>query len=201
MIDRIKLNCSKHPDFIGSWLPHDTVICDNIITVFEANKKNHRAGVSADGRVLQTRKKSTDLIVTPSDLEKETFNDVAIYMEHLKECYIDYLEQWSFLKSLELNMHIGAFNIQKYDKGGHFGTIHSERTSVNTLYRTLVWMTYLNDVEKGGETEFPMFGLKVKPEKGKTLIWPAEWTHAHLGAVVTQGHKYIITGWMHFPIS
>ena len=60
-------------------------------------------------------------------------------------------------------------------------------------------MTYLNDVQDGGETEFPMFGLKVNPEKGKTLIWPAEWTHAHLGAVVKKGNKYIITGWMHYP--
>ena len=59
-------------------------------------------------------------------------------------------------------------------------------------------MTYLNDVPEGGETEFPMFGLKVKPETGKTLIWPAEWTLAHLGSVVKNGKKYIITGWMHF---
>jgi len=31
------------------------------------------------------------------------------------------------------------------------------------------------------------------------LIWPAEWTHAHLGAIVKKGNKYIITGWMHHP--
>ena len=96
-------------------------------------------------------------------------------------------------------MHIGSFNIQKYDEGGHFGTLHSERTSLNFLHRILVWMTYLNNVPDGGATEFPMFGLKVKPEKGKTLIWPAEWTHAHLGKVVKKGNKYIITGWMHYP--
>ena len=60
-------------------------------------------------------------------------------------------------------------------------------------------MTYLNDVPEGGETEFPMYGLKIKPETGKTLIWPAEWTHAHKGAIVVKGNKYIITGWMHYP--
>ena len=41
--------------------------------------------------------------------------------------------------------------------------------------------------------------LKIKPQKGKTLIWPAEWTHAHSGEVLNSGVKYIITGWMHFP--
>ena len=42
--------------------------------------------------------------------------------------------------------------------------------------------------------------IKVKPEKGKTLIWPAEWTHAHTGSILKSGKKYIITGWMHFGI-
>ena len=98
-------------------------------------------------------------------------------------------------------MHIGPFNIQKYDDGGHFRKLHAERTSLHTLHRVFAWMTYLNDVPEGGETEFPMYGLKIKPEKGKTLIWPAEWTHAHKGAVVAKGNKYIITGWMHYPDS
>jgi hypothetical protein len=62
-------------------------------------------------------------------------------------------------------------------------------------------MTYLDDVEDGGETRFHHFGIDVRPERGKTLIWPAEWTHAHSGAVVTKGRKHIITGWVHFPLS
>ena len=41
----------------------------------------------------------------------------------------------------------------------------------------------------------------IKPEIGKTLIWPAEWTHAHKGEVLNSGVKYIITGWMHFPFN
>jgi hypothetical protein len=60
-------------------------------------------------------------------------------------------------------------------------------------------MTYLNDVDDGGLTTFEHYGVSVKPEAGKTLIWPAEWTHAHRGCVVEVGPKYIITGWMHFP--
>ena len=60
-------------------------------------------------------------------------------------------------------------------------------------------MTYLNDVEDGGNTYFTHYDLKIKPEIGKTLIWPAEWTHAHCGEVLNSGVKYIITGWMHFP--
>ena len=53
-------------------------------------------------------------------------------------------------------------------------------------------------VEEGGETLFQHYGLSVKPKKGKTIIWPAEWTHAHSGGLVKQGCKYIVTGWIQF---
>ena len=59
-------------------------------------------------------------------------------------------------------------------------------------------MTYLNDVDDGGTTDFHYYDIKIKPEKGKTLIWPSEWTHAHSGSVLKSGEKYIITGWIHF---
>ena len=44
------------------------------------------------------------------------------------------------------------------------------------------------------------YEIKIKPMQGKTMIWPAEWTHAHSGEVVKSGKKYIITGHMHYPI-
>jgi uncharacterized membrane protein len=69
------------------------------------------------------------------------------------------------------------------------------------MHRIFAWMTYLNDVNQGGETCFEHFDLKVKPITGQTLIWPAEWTHAHKGEVLLKGNKYIITGWMHFPFN
>ena len=62
-------------------------------------------------------------------------------------------------------------------------------------------MTYLNDVspEDGGSAIFTHYGLELQPQKGQTLIWPAEWTHAHKGSILKGNSKYIITGWMHFP--
>jgi hypothetical protein len=113
---------------------------------------------------------------------------------------MDYLEQWPFLRDPLKEVDIGAFNIQKYRVGGHFSKLHTERASVFTMHRALVWMTYLNEVEDGGQTSFAHYRLDVKPERGKTLIWPTDWTHAHTGNLVTTGVKYIVTGWMHYPI-
>ena len=53
-----------------------------------------------------------------------------------------------------------------------------------TVYRFFVFMTYLNDVDDGGETYFNHFKIKVKPKYGKTMIWPAEWTHTYSEEVV-----------------
>ena len=122
------------------------------------------------------------------------------YIKELKILYEDYVEQWPFIKKFLNSVDIGGFNIQKYNTGGHISSIHSERTSIPTLQRIFVFLTYLNDVEEGGETRFDHYNLNIVPKKGKTIIWPAEWTHAHSGGVVTKGNKYVITGWMNFPI-
>jgi hypothetical protein len=59
-------------------------------------------------------------------------------------------------------------------------------------------MTYLNDIKEGGETEWFHQKLKIKPEKGLTVIWPAEWLYLHRGCVAKKETKYIITGWISF---
>ena len=70
------------------------------------------------------------------------------------------------------------------------------------MHRIFAWMTYLNDVQsQNGNTNFTHYDIKISPEKGKTLIWPAEWTHAHHGEILKTETKYIITGWMCFPLS
>jgi hypothetical protein len=56
-------------------------------------------------------------------------------------------------------------------------------------------MTYLNDVNDGGETHFYHQELKVQPRKGLTLIWPADWTYTHRGIASPTEDKYIVTGW------
>ena len=60
-------------------------------------------------------------------------------------------------------------------------------------------MTYLNDVPDGG-TQFKNYNLTVKAKKGKTVLWPSDFTHTHKSEISKKYSKYIVTGWMHFPI-
>ena len=39
---------------------------------------------------------------------------------------------------------------------------------------------------------------KIKAVKGKTVIWPTDFTHTHRGIVSPTEHKYIATGWFNF---
>ena len=194
---RLKVE-NNQVNFIGSWKLENDEISKNIINFFENNIDLQKDGSTGDGKKLNI-KKTTDINIHPKDLNDKKFIDIKKYIDELHKCYLDYQEQWPFLKDKINTVDIPTFNIQKYNPGDHFSHIHTERSSLNSLHRVFAWMTYLNDVEDGGNTYFTHYDLRIKPEIGKTLIWPAEWTHAHRGEVLNSGVKYIITGWMHFP--
>jgi hypothetical protein len=107
--------------------------------------------------------------------------------DYLKK--IDKISQWRLCPS---------YNIQRYDgKEEGFFSLHNE-TSGSYPYRLLAWMIYLNNAECG--TEFPYQDTIVKPLIGRTVIWPAGWTHPHRGVTPNIGLKYIVTGWFyHLP--
>tara|TARA_X000000368_G_C22740550_1_gene583645 strand:- start:44 stop:631 length:588 start_codon:yes stop_codon:yes gene_type:complete len=84
--------------------------------------------------------------------------------------------------------------IQKTEPMQGYHGFHSESTTWQHCGRTFAWMVYLNDVEEGGETEFLYQKTKVKPEKGKVVIWPGGFTHPHRGNP-PMSDKYIATGW------
>ena len=189
-------------NFIGSWLISNDILFDDMIKFFEKNTHLHNNGVTDRG-INFNEKKTTDMTINPIDLKKKEYSIINDYFNELFKCYNDYKNQWSFLKNTIKTLDIPSFNIQRYLPGDHFSKVHTERSSTSTSHRVFAWMTYLNDVneEDGGCTNFSHFNLKTKPKKGKTLIWPAEWTHAHSGEVLNRGKKYIITGWMCFPFN
>lgn len=199
---RIELIGRTSPHFIGSWNINNDDLCKNIIDFFKNNSVLQKKGVTTGNTVNEEVKKTTDITINPESLKSKDYEIFVTYFDHLNKCFLDYKEQYPFLKTFIKKISIGPFNIQKYSSGDHFSRLHSERTSINTLHRLFAWMTYLNDVkeENGGTTDFDSYKIKVKPEQGKTLIWPAEWTHAHYGSILKSGEKFIITGWIDFKV-
>jgi hypothetical protein len=195
-----ELDKKKETHFVGAWNIKNDNLCKEIIRYFDENKKLQKNGATASG-TNYTNKKTTDISINPNDLKNDKYKCFNSYIDELYKCFIDYQLQWPFLKKMVKNVDIGSFNVQKYSKGDHFSQIHTERADLKTSNRLFAWMTYLDSVEDGGTTNFLHYGIKIKPEIGKTLIWPAEWTHAHSGEILNSGEKHIITGWMNFPYS
>lgn len=69
--------------------------------------------------------------------------------------------------------------------------------------RVSTLILYLNDVEEGGETDFPEVGLSILPKKGNALYFEyfnsfkqLDLKSVHAGAPVKAGEKWIATKWM-----
>lgn len=192
---------SENENFIGCWKIENSKLFDQIINFFELNSQIQNRGYVSD-RIDEQIKKTTDITINPIDLKKKEYGIFNSYFEELFKCYEDYKKQWPFLKKTIETLDIPNFNIQRYNPGDHFSHIHCERDNSKNMHRVFAWMTYLNDIKaENGTTNFTHYNIKIRPEQGKTLIWPAEWTHAHAGEILKIETKYIITGWMCFPLN
>ena len=123
-------------------------------------------------------------------------------MKGLQTVVEKYVEKYNFAGCANPWRVVEITKIQHYKPNEGYHGWHFERSldaiNTNCINRHLVFMTYLNDVDDAGETEFYYQQLKVKPEIGKTLIWPADWTHTHRGITSPTENKYIITGWFNY---
>lgn len=91
-----------------------------------------------------------------------------------------------------------------YDVGGKFNTHFDAQYNSGAATRVITCLVYLNDDFEGGETEFVNVGVRIKPEKGKMLVFRSldgdgkiDKQSAHCGHAVVGGHKWICTKWVH----
>ena len=124
----------------------------------------------------------------------DTFSpgEAKTLMHNVTSCLISYSKKYPYLSNF--NYVSSLTLLQKTNPKQGYHLFHAENIDWNFTNRTMAWMVYLNDVEKGGETEFLYQDIKVKPEKGKVVIWPGSYTHLHRGNP-PGSPKYIATGW------
>jgi len=149
---------------------------------------------SMDGNVDETVKKSLDR--TLYGFLKGSYTNEVLY-----PALQEYLKLYEWANKTFIFDVIEEINVQKYNPGGGFYKYHFERSAPLLSYRHLVFMTYLNDVNDGGETEWFYQQTKIKPEKGLTVIWPTDWTHTHRGIPSMSETKTIVTGWLSYDQS
>jgi hypothetical protein len=185
-------------NFIGEFFLDKIEICDGLVDLFKESKDKRQGAVFDDNlkpEIDLEIKQSLDVSLNPYDkVIDNRFREYLFSLDKVKNKYIDIFPACNRYAPWGIKSNI---NIQFYKPGDGFKMYHTERSQKNND-RHLVFMTYLNDVDDGGETEFYHQNLKIKAEKGKTIIWPVDWTYTHRGIISSTQEKYIITGWYDF---
>ena len=75
---------------------------------------------------------------------------------------------------------------------------HVDAFDHKTSVRVLAFLWYLNDVEEGGETVFPLLETSIPPRAGRLVVMPPMWMYEHSGEPPRSGDKFILTSYLNF---
>ena len=180
--------------------------CKNIISKLEnaivkGEAYKGESGAGGDNSI----KKTTDYNLLShvknkftSQLIMEKFNNTLSneYLENFPN-----IEDYYHHRLVNQKTTYPLLQIQKYEQNsGHYNAWHVEKENLDTSRRQFVYILYLNDVKKGGETGF-LFKengkyLKIQPKEGRLIIHPASWPFIHKGYMPESSDKYILTTWL-----
>jgi hypothetical protein len=173
-------------------------ICDDLIRLFETDLSYMVVpGVTANNSVSDI-KQTLDLKIQrehnpyDDDIFKELNLNINYYFNSIITRYRMNIIGLS-------NLNDSGFQIQKYIRETGQYKYHNDFThsKINNQMRMITFLWYLNTVDEGGETEFFNGRIKIKPEKGKLILFPSTWTYIHRGNMPISSDKYILTGWIY----
>jgi hypothetical protein len=114
-------------------------------------------------------------------LEKELNNNVKEYIHKLDDIInIKYNNSYTTFSKNFLTSPL--FQVQRYNKNKGKYIYHDDFMCDwdSKKYRVLTFLNY-----------------KIKPERGKLILFPASWVFPHSGLMPISNDKYIITGWLY----
>ena len=122
-------------------------------------------------------------------------------MRWIKPHWNEYSKKYHIHKQIE-DVFDPLYKIQLAETGGGYLNPHYEqqRGRSGMAERFAVWMIYLNDDFKGGETYFTHQNVEITPKQGMLAIWPASYTHRHHAVNNLVGKKWAATGWFRYKI-
>ena len=193
MMNNVKINnfIMEYENFVTD------AYCDDVINYFI--KMNH-AGFGYDRRHYKKPHEISDVAVVLHDPNTIRMTGTGDLNDRFVDrfwdtAYKEYADKYSIISNFPY--HAIFFNkIQKTEIGEGYNVWHCENSSRLECVRMLTYILYLNDVGDGGETEFLYYPLRIKPKKGKLILFPGSFTHTHRGNPPLTNEKYVITGWV-----
>ena len=175
-------------------------VCDNLIHKFENNIDNKKG--TTIGGYNPIYKKTMDLNFGPHENTHllEIYNLLNSKLNYYVNEYknnTNFQLPTNFITQYHMMMkYLKNDGLYRFHNDFHLlGTSEGDKNDKSGSCRILTYLFYLNTIDEGGETEF-VDGTKIKPEKGKLLIFPATWAYVHKGNMPLSSNKYIVTGWL-----
>jgi hypothetical protein len=199
---------SSHPPVAGVHMrelkPHSFIyevdralepdICREMIRRFESHPDHQYPGrIGQAGVEAESIKRSTDLRISGRD---DWIDIDRLLARSLVAKFNELAREFPFF-AVNAFKDIG-YNLQRTLPGEYYHW-HVDAGPGAFSARQLVAIWYLNDVPgPGGETEFPLQEVAIRPAEGKLVLFPPFWTHIHRGVTLEKGIKYIATTWVCF---
>jgi hypothetical protein len=177
--------------------------CDEILHYFELENHYDGATVSGVNKTLKNTKEfSIPILYESNSIWKKIVDSLIAELNISLISYKKKLVNELNITTIPDSLFIDGMSINKYIKNeGHY-VYHTDNNynSHKKSSRKITFLWYLNMVNEGGETEFFGGTYKIKPETGKLVLFPAQWTIPHCAKVPISNNKYIITGWFYHKI-
>ena len=168
-------------------------LCREMINRFEESVEEQFIGRAGQMAVENLAiKRSTDLLISGKqkwrDIDQALFGSLTSAMQEFRVAFPYFSGKFKDM----------GYGMQR-TRSNEYYHWHIDGGSHEFSHRQLVAIWYLNDVPgPGGETEFLIQQVRIKPEQGKLLLFPPFWTHEHRGVTLEKGVKYIATTWVVF---
>lgn len=177
-------------DFIVAYQAMDKDLCQAVIDRFDQDAQKTHGNIfrpEASGVYDKSIKNSWDLDIPRDGAWSDIFRKIH---PKIQACMADYLARSPVLQSVPLQAT--GYKIQMYPSNQGYFHWHADAIGKNSQGRAVAMILYLNDVEKGGETEFYHQHIKVVPKAGQLILFPASWNYMHRGHTPESGDKYIV---------
>jgi hypothetical protein len=181
-------------DFIGIWDNNvDKNICKELIKYYDWTIENNY-NISPDVWNDEKSEGRVDEAIYINSSSPQYPNSLCtLYWNCIQQCLMEYISNYKIL--VRGSLHSWEFKVHKVKEKQGYHLWHYENPSYEVRDRFIAFMTYLQAPLEGGETEFLHQSKRIDSVAGRTLIWPAGFTHMHRGNPPLKGEKIYITGW------
>jgi prolyl 4-hydroxylase len=186
-----KVNSNKvHLYLLDDFLTPDE--CNKVIARIQKQCRPSTITIPSEGDTEFRTSQTCDLSNAPDKFIMDLDRRIADYMGYEEE-RAEGIQGQYYQVGNQFKTHTDYFqpNSEEFE---HYASAQGQRT--------WTFMIYLNDVTKGGQTEFTELGLAFTPKQGQAVIWNSldpkgkvNSNTLHWAKPIIKGEKFVITKW------